>query len=93
VRKALQRVIDPELGASIVDLNMVRQVTVTDRKVNIQLVLTAPVCPLADWIVQQVRQVVNALRGVEQVEVEVLDEPWRPPTDDWQSWLANIRRR
>jgi len=88
VRQALRNVIDPELGVNVIDLNMVRQITVEDGKVSVQLVLTAPGCPLAGWIVQQIRGAIAAIQGVQQIDVRLLDEPWQPPeVDDWQRWL------
>jgi ATP-binding protein involved in chromosome partitioning len=88
IRSALQHVNDPELGMSIVDLNMVRQIEITGGQVSISLVLTVPGCPLAAWITQQVDQAVSALEGVERVEILLLDEPWQPPAiNTWQDWL------
>ncbi len=89
IRDAVQHVIDPELGMSIVDLNMVRQIKIVGGQVSISLVLTAPGCPLAPWIARQVDQAVSALEGVERVEILLLDEPWEPPTtNNWQDWLT-----
>ncbi|MDR7520555.1 MAG: metal-sulfur cluster assembly factor [Armatimonadota bacterium] len=79
IREAPRAVIDPELGWSIVDLNMVRRIDVADRRVTVHLVLTIPGCPLVGWIVQSARQVIASLPGVEHVEVVLLDEPWQPP--------------
>jgi len=88
VRDALRGVIDPELGANLVDLGMVRQIDIADGQVTVHLVLTAPGCPLAGWIVQGVRQAVGALPGVEGVEVKLLDEPWQPSdAEEWDDWL------
>ncbi len=87
VGQALGSVIDPELGASLIDLNVVRRISVDDGSVSIELVLTAPGCPLAGWIVEQVREAVGALPGAQSVDVTLLDEPWQPPGDEWQTWL------
>jgi metal-sulfur cluster biosynthetic enzyme len=87
VRQALRNVIDPELGANVIDLNMVRQITLEGGKVSVELVLTAPGCPLAGWIVQQIRAAIAGIEGVQQIDVRLLDEPWQPPdADNWQSW-------
>ncbi len=88
VREALRDVIDPELGASVIDLNMIRKIEISESKVSIDLVLTAPGCPLSGYITEQIRSVVGALPGVTQVDVKLLDEPWEP-NDDWKSWLYN----
>lgn len=90
VRDALRTVIDPELGANVVDLGMVRQVEIADGQVTVHLVLTAPGCPLAGLIAWQAQRAVAALPGVTGVQVDFLDEPWQPPgaAEDWQSWLS-----
>jgi metal-sulfur cluster biosynthetic enzyme len=92
IRAALQNVIDPELGADIVSLNMVRRVDVMGDLAEIDLVLTTPGCPLAYWIVGQARQAARTVPGISDAFVQVLDEPWQPPgrSKGWQDWLAGI---
>ena len=88
VRNALRAVMDPELGASVVDLNMVRAIRIDGDQVSVDLVLTVPDCPLAGWIVRDARQTLGRLPGVTKVEVNLLDEPWQAPeADDWQGWV------
>ncbi len=89
VRDALRKVIDPELGGSIVDLGMVKKIEIDGGQVNVQLVLTAPGCPLADYIMMQMEWVLSGVPGVEGVEVTLLDEPWDPSgmSEDWQAWV------
>ena len=95
VRDALRGVIDPELGANVVDLGMVKQIEIAAGQVDVQLVLTAPGCPLAGWIVLQAQRAVGALPGVTGVQVNLLDEPWQPPgaSEDWQSWVNSALGR
>ncbi|MGA3352252.1 MAG: P-loop NTPase [Acidimicrobiales bacterium] len=69
VRDALAGVIDPELGADIVELGMVRDVTLDGRTVNVEVALTAAACPLRDQLRADVERHVKALEGVERVEV------------------------
>ena len=67
---ALQRVMDPELGRSIVDLGMVRNLSVTSAgHVNFILAFTIKGCPLKDQITRNARQAVSALPGVTGVEI------------------------
>ena len=88
VRLALAQVYDPELGASLLDLNMVRAIEVRGTLVVVKLVLTAPGCPLAGFIQMQTREAVAAIPGVSTVEVEILDEPWEPGgSDSFDDWL------
>lgn len=90
VLEAMREVTDPELGANLVDLGMVKQIEIADDHVTVQLVLTAPDCPMANWILYQARRAVGRVPGVASVRVDVLDEPYQPPgaSEDWQSWLS-----
>jgi ATP-binding protein involved in chromosome partitioning len=71
VRGALVGVVDPELGASIVDLGMVHDVRVTDTgEVTVKVALTTAGCPLRGQIKSDVESKVRGLRGVTDVKVE-----------------------
>lgn len=79
ILEALQPVIDPEIGMSVVDLGMIREIVVgQEGKVEIKMVLTTPFCPLASMLTEEVRQAVAAVPGVKKAEVTLLDEPWDP---------------
>lgn len=94
VRDTLRTVIDPELGDNVVDLNMIRQIDIAAGQVTIQLVLTVLGCPLAGWIIEQIRQVVGALPGVEEVEVTLPDELWQMAAAcDWEEWVERALDR
>jgi Mrp family chromosome partitioning ATPase len=69
VRKALGRVQDPELGKSIADLNMVRDIKIEDRCVSFTLALTSLSCPFKDRMVSDAKQAVRALEGITAVDV------------------------
>jgi ATP-binding protein involved in chromosome partitioning len=73
VRDALAQVQDPELGQSIVDLGMVRDVRVTDGKVAFTLALTSLSCPFKDRIVHNARSAIQALEGIETVDVHLAE--------------------
>jgi len=70
----LRPVQDPELQKSLVELNMIRNVTVDDGAVNFTLVLTTPACPLREFIVEDCEKAVRQLPGVKSVDVEVTAE-------------------
>jgi len=74
VLSALEPVQDPELGKSLVKLNMIRNVAVAGETVSFTLVLTTPACPLKEMIVDDCKRAVIALGGVTDVEVEVTAE-------------------
>ena len=69
VMNALKKVMDPELGRSVVDLNMVRDLSVSGSAVAFTLALTIPECPLRDQIAEDSRIAVRALPGVKEVQV------------------------
>lgn len=71
---ALRPVQDPELQKSLVELNMIRNVTVNDDQVSFTLVLTTPACPLKEFIVEDCEKAVKQLPGVASVAVEVTAE-------------------
>ncbi len=71
VREALKQVLDPELKRSLVDLNMVRDIRVSEGEVRVTLALTTLGCPMKQRIVQDVKNAVSALTGVASVEVDL----------------------
>ena len=76
IGEALRPVMDPEIGMSVVDLGMIREVAIEGDAVEIKMVLTAPFCPLADMITEQVRQAAAAVPGVKEARVKLLQERW-----------------
>ncbi|HET7652740.1 MAG TPA: Mrp/NBP35 family ATP-binding protein [Acidimicrobiales bacterium] len=71
VIEALQPVQDPELHKSIVELDMVRAVTITGGEVTVQVALTVAGCPLRTEITRRVTDAVTALDGVDAVHVDL----------------------
>ena len=79
VMEALRQVEDPELGMDIVDLGLMYDVELENGNVKVVHTLTSMGCPVGPMIQQQIDEVVRALPGVEDVEVELTwDPPWTP---------------
>jgi FeS assembly SUF system protein len=76
--KTLKGVYDPEIPVNIYDLGLIYEIEVDDnRKVTITMTLTAPNCPLADQVVDEVQQKIAQIEGVTDVEVRLtFDPPW-----------------
>ncbi|MCS6939744.1 MAG: metal-sulfur cluster assembly factor [Roseiflexus sp.] len=88
VWEALQRVIDPELGFSLVDLGLIRSVTVADGRALIELALTTPLCPLVGVFEHEIRTAALGVPGVREAEVRLVDAPWTPlASAPWRRWL------
>ncbi len=80
VMEALRGCYDPEIPVNIVDLGLVYNVTILDEgKVHVRYTLTARGCPAHEYLSQQVKEAVQKLPGVKNVEIEVVwDPPWTP---------------
>lgn len=79
VYQQLKRVIDPELGQSIVKLGLVYDIVVHEGEVTVTMTLTTPGCPLGDAITRGVESVVGELPWVRSVRVAIVwDPPWSP---------------
>ncbi len=65
IAQALRAVIDPELGADVVELGMVQSIAITpDGAVTIGLALTIAACPMRDQIQGDVVRKISAMPGV-----------------------------
>ena len=73
----LKTVYDPEIPANIYDLGLIYRVDYNkeDGSLDIDMTLTAPGCPLADFIMEDVRQKVLAVEGVKTAQVNLVFEP------------------
>ncbi|RBP66298.1 ATP-binding protein involved in chromosome partitioning [Brevibacterium sanguinis] len=71
IREALTGVIDPEIRRSIVELDMVEDVTIDGSKVTVTVLLTIAGCPLKDTITKDTTEALTAVEGVDEVEVRL----------------------
>lgn len=80
VKRKLKEIIDPELGINIVDLGLVYDMKIErDGEVIITMTLTTPMCPLGDYILDDIRQKVSTIKGVKSITINlVFDPPWTP---------------
>ena len=80
ILEALRTVYDPEFTMDIVTLNMVKKVNIDGSRVELDLVLTTPSCPLAPFIKMKIeRAIIQALPEVTEVISHILNEKWEPP--------------
>jgi metal-sulfur cluster biosynthetic enzyme len=76
VLAALAEVTDPELPVGIVDLGLVRSVTVDGEVVRVGITFTSIACPCTDVLREDIQARLRRLDGVTEVEVEEVFEPW-----------------
>lgn len=72
----LRTVIDPEIAIDIYSLGMIYKIDLEDDgNLNIDMTLTAPNCPMADFIIEDVHQKLSSIQGVKAVNVNIVFEP------------------
>ena len=72
----LRTVYDPEIPVNIYELGLIYRIEVLDdATVDIDMTFTAPTCPAADYILEDVRQKVESLDGVTSANVQLVFEP------------------
>lgn len=72
----LKGIFDPEIPVNIFDLGLIYEVSVSeDCEVEVVMTLTAPNCPVAESMPNEVHEKVNAIEGVKNAHVEMTFEP------------------
>ena len=80
IRDALRKVVDPEVGANIVDLGLVYRIELSSRQLLIEMTMTSPACPMGDLIVDDAHvELDRVLPPDVSVNLQVVWEPpWNP---------------
>lgn len=81
VVEMLKTVFDPEIPVNVYDLGLIYKIDVAENEdqqtfhVDIDMTLTAPNCPAADFIIEDITQKIESIEGVSNVNVELVFEP------------------
>ena len=77
---ALKSVFDPEIPVNIYELGLIYKIEIDpENNVAVKMTLTAPGCPVAGEMPEQVREAVAGVEGLGDVDVELVWEPsWTP---------------
>jgi metal-sulfur cluster biosynthetic enzyme len=69
----LSKIVDPEIGVSIMELELIDKVDIEEKGVNVDLHLTSPFCPAVFGfkIAQDVRDNIYKIEGIEDVKINV----------------------
>ena len=75
---SLKQVYDPEIPVNIYDLGLIYKIDIDDDfNLKILMTMTAPDCPEAEYMFQEVKQMVSYISGIKSVDVELtFDPPW-----------------
>ncbi|MDE7403028.1 MAG: iron-sulfur cluster assembly protein [Muribaculaceae bacterium] len=73
----LKTVYDPEIPVNVYDLGLVYKIdyTAEDKTLHVDMTLTAPSCPAADFILEDVRQKLMSVKGPEKIDLRLVFEP------------------
>lgn len=75
VLRMLKTVFDPEIPVNIYDLGLIYKIDIDNDICTIDMTLTAPSCPAADFLVEDIRQKVAAVEGIREVNINLVFEP------------------
>ncbi len=75
VLRMLKTVFDPEIPVNVYDLGLIYKIDLQDDICNIDMTLTAPNCPAADFLVEDIKQKVGNVEGINTVNVNIVFEP------------------
>ena len=79
VIEEVKKIYDPEIPVNIYELGLIYKIEVDDKnKVNIDMTLTSPNCPVAESLPNQVKDNIMKVEGVSDVNLNVV---WEPPWD------------
>ena len=77
VIEVLRTVFDPEIPMNIYDLGLIYRIELSDdgKELAVDMTLTAPNCPAADFIMEDVRQKLETIDGIAKVDLQLVFEP------------------
>lgn len=76
VLKMLKTVFDPEIPVNIYDLGLIYRIDLPGNGIcNIDMTLTAPGCPAADFLVEDIKQKVGSIPEIQDVNVNIVFQP------------------
>lgn len=73
--KMLKTVYDPEIPVNIYDLGLIYKIDINEGNVTVDMTLTAPNCPAADFIAEDVKMKLESVEGVKSVTINLVFEP------------------
>ena len=85
----IKKIYDPEIPVNIYELGLIYKLEVDEKnKVNIDMTLTSPNCPVAESLPNQVKEAIMKIAGVSDVDLKLV---WEPPwTKDRMSEVAKL---
>ena len=77
VIEEIKKIYDPEIPVNIFELGLIYKIEVKDKKIDIEMTLTSPNCPVAESLPNMVKENVSKVEGVNEVNLKLVwDPPW-----------------
>ena len=85
----IKKIYDPEIPMDVYELGLIYNIEIIENKrVNIEMTLTSPNCPVAEELPNEVKDNIKKLEGVSEVHLKIV---WDPPWDkDKMSEVAKL---
>ena len=77
IREALRQVVDPEIGLNIIELGLIRQVSIQDDSLTLNMILTTPFCPYGPAMLEMTRVKTEEASGLATM-IELGMDMWDP---------------
>ena len=77
VRGALREVMDPEIGLSVIELGLIRDLHIQDSTQHVKMIMTTPFCPYGPALLEMTRARAEQAGGA-TTTIELAFEPWDP---------------
>jgi FeS assembly SUF system protein len=75
----IKKIYDPEIPVDVYELGLIYNIEIIENKrVNIEMTLTSPNCPVAEELPNEVKDNIKKLEGVSEVHLKIV---WDPPWD------------
>jgi FeS assembly SUF system protein len=78
IGEVLRTIYDPEIPVNIYDLGLIYEITLDDdNKAHITMTLTAPNCPMAEELIEEVKYKIGGTKGVKELDLKLtFTPPW-----------------
>ena len=78
ISEVLRSIFDPEIPVNIYDLGLIYEITIDDERIaHITMTLTAPNCPMAEELIEEVKYKVAGTKGVKECDLKLtFNPPW-----------------
>lgn len=86
--EVLKTIYDPDIGLDIYFLGLIYDIKIENNNVTILMTFTSPMCPMAPYMIDQIKTSLSEIEGIGNVDVEItFDPPWEP-SDELKEYMG-----